>query len=176
MLTSVMMMALVFLGFGSLMVNGLQTYNRASNDVTVTNSNAQNMRRISDALRGAINVAIVNSGTQVNFNFPKLSSTLDPVTNEAELVIPLTSDGTNRSYSVNFNTGKLTDQSGRVLVQNIISTDPQVGSSQYQKAYTPFSYSIIGGQQAVTINLITQTGNGATRSYQRLKTTVYLRS
>ncbi len=174
-MTSVCFLVLVFLGFGMMVTYGMQSFQRTSNDATVTTSNAQSMRRMSDALRGAINVSITNSGKTISFNYPKLASTNDPVTGEKELIVPLTSDGVARGYSVN-NSGQLVDTNGgRVLVRNVISTDPQVGSSQYGQAYAPFSYSVIGGQQVIQINLITQTGGENYKRYQRLKTAVYLR-
>ena len=175
-LTSAFALSLVFLGFGALLTNGLEGFARVSNDVTVTNSNAQSMRRMTDMLRGAINVSVTNGGNQVSFNLPKYSTTADAVTGEKELVVPIVSDGTTRTYTVNFTTGRLTDQSGRVLVRNIISTDPQVGSSQYNAAYVPFSFSVIGVNDAVTINLITQTGTMTNKRFERFKTTVYMRS
>jgi len=176
-MTAVTFLALAFLGFGMLLQFGLEGFTRTVNDVTVTNQNAQNMRRITDALRGAINVTISNSGTTISFNNPKLSGSVNATTGEKELIYPLTSDGIARGYSVNTTTGKLTEtQSGRVLVQNIISTDPQVGSSQYGQTYAPFSNSIIGGSKAVTVNLITQAGQANYVKYERFKTTVYLRS
>ncbi|MBS1717058.1 MAG: prepilin-type N-terminal cleavage/methylation domain-containing protein [Armatimonadetes bacterium] len=176
MMSSMVIVSLVFLGLGAMLVNGMKGFSRSSNDITVTNANAQNMRRITDALRGAMGVNINGTGTQITFSYPKLSTTTDPVTGEKEQIIPVTSDGVLRSYTVDFAAGTLKDQNNRILVKNIISTDPQVGSSQYGQAYCPFNYSIIGGQQAVTINLITQTGLNSYKRYQRFKTTVFLRS
>lgn len=175
-MTSIVFLSMVFLGFGAMMTSGMEQFQRQSNDATVTSGNAQNMRRITDALRGAMNISISGTGQTISFNNPKLASTLDPVTGEKELIVPLTSDGIARGYSVNFTTGQLTDtNSGRVLLRNVISTDPEVKSSQYGKVYTPFSFSTVGGQQVVVVNLITQTGQANYKRYQRFKTAVYLR-
>lgn len=176
MVTSTTLMAVVFLGFAGMLINGLQQFQRLSNDVTANSASAQNMRRITDALRGAMNITISNNGQTISFNNPKYASTVDPVTGEYELVTPLTSDGIARGYSVNFTAGTLTDtSSGRVLVKNILSTDPEPNSSQYKQTYAPFSFSTVGGQQVVVVNLITQLGNRNYTRYQRFKTSVFLR-
>ena len=64
-LTSLMITSFVMLGFGALLVNGMKGFQRASNDVYTTNANAQSMRRITEALRGGMNVAITNSGKTI---------------------------------------------------------------------------------------------------------------
>lgn len=172
--------SLVFLGYGALLISGLKSFTRTANDVTVTNPNAQAMRRVADALRPGVNVTILNSGTKITFNNAALSSIVDPVTGEKEVATPIVSDGVARGYNVDFTAGTLTDlATNRVLVKNIIGTDPLPGSSQYNQAYAPFSFSTVGGYKAVTINLITQVGSGGTSKgtvrYQRLKNAVMLR-
>lgn len=177
MLCSVMLMMLVFLGFGTMLTSGLQQFQRIYNDSTVTESNAQNMRRITDALRGAMNISITNSGKTISFNYPKYSSTNDPVTGEKELAIPIVSDGVARGYTIDSTAGTLTDtNANRVLVKNIKTTDPEPNSSQFGQSYAPFSFSTVGGQQVVVVNLITQAGKENYTRYQRFKTAVFLRS
>jgi prepilin-type N-terminal cleavage/methylation domain-containing protein len=169
-------MSMVILGSLTLLITGIKSYKRTSADVDITNQNANTVRRLSETLRQAINVSITNSGKTISFNLPKIGA-VDPTTGEAELLNPVVSDGVARSYSVDFGSGKLTEQpSGRVLVKAISPTDPQVGSSQYNQAYTPFQLTTIGSYRAITINLITKQDIVADKRYSRMKTTTVVRN
>jgi len=175
-LTAMTVMGFVILGTLTLLITGMKSFKKTTADVDITNQNAQALRRVSETLRQAINVTISGNGTVVSFNLPKMGA-VDSVTGEAEVLDPLTSDGVARSYTVNFTSGTLVEQpGGRVLVKNLASKDPQVGSAQYNQAYTPFQLTTFGSYRAVTVNLITtQALTDQTRN-MRMKTTAVVRN
>jgi Tfp pilus assembly protein PilW len=176
-LTAMGIIAMVILGSVSLLLTGLQAFARTSTDVSITDDNANGLRRISESLRGAMAVTVASDGTSISYQLPARSSSADPVTGEAELREPLVWDGVTRSYSVNRIAGTLTDSvSGRVFVRKIVAFDPQPGSTQYGMSYAPFSVTTIGSARAVTINLITQDRVGTSTRYLRLKTTAVIRN
>jgi len=175
-LTGMMVMMFVILGSLTLLVTGMKSFKKTTADVDITNQNALAVRRMSETLRQAMNVSITNGGKTISFNLPKMGG-VDPVTGEKEVQDPLTSDGTARSYTVNFTTGTVVEQpGGRTLVKSIAPTDPLQSSSQYGQAYTPFQLTTFGSYRAVTINLITtQTLVNDVRS-MRMKTTAIVRN
>jgi prepilin-type N-terminal cleavage/methylation domain-containing protein len=175
-LTGMSVMSVVLLGTMTLLVSGMRSFKRTTVDVDNTNQNANSLRKVSETLRQAMNVTISNSGKTISFNLPAMGG-VDPVTGEKELFEPLTSDGVARSYSVDFGTGKLTESpSGRVLMKNIASVDPQTGSAQYNQAYTPFQLTSIGSYRAVTVNLITTQTVIDDKRFMRMKTTAVVRN
>jgi Tfp pilus assembly protein PilW len=175
-LSAMSTMTVVILGTMTLLVTGLKSFKKTSSDVDITNQNANAMRKISETLRQAINVTISNSGKTISYNLPQMGS-VDPVTGEKELTEPITSDGVNRTFNVDFSTGKLTQNPGnRVLVSNIASTDPQSGSSQYNQAYTPFQLTSIGSYRAITINLITTQTVVDNKRFMRMKSSTVVRN
>jgi prepilin-type N-terminal cleavage/methylation domain-containing protein len=174
--TGMGILAAVLMGSATLLMTGMRSFQKTTTDVDMTNQNSNTMRRISDTLRQAMNVSISNSGKTITFNLPKMGN-IDPVTGEKELKEPLQSDGVTRAFVVNFDSGKLTElPSGRVLMNTISPTDPQVGSSQYNQAYTPFQLTSIGSYRAVTINLITKKNVITDQRYMRMKTTAVVRN
>jgi Tfp pilus assembly protein PilW len=171
-------MLFVVFGTAAMMLTGLRTFGRTVDKTSANQDNAMTIRRISESIRGAMNVSLSTDGTQIQYTMPMRSNANDPITGEPELIHPLTSDGVVRGYTVSFTTGRLTDsQSGRVLLENIAGTDPDAGSSQYGQAYKPFQLTTIGSMRAVTINIITSTGNGPERKrHARMKSTALVRN
>jgi hypothetical protein len=174
---SMAIMMLVVLGSTALLLTGLRSFNRTTNSVTITQQNAQGMRRIAETLRGAIDITISEDGRRIEYSMPVLAGGVDPFTGEPELAIPLQSDGVLRGFVVNFQDGTLRElETDRVLVQNVTNMDPNPQSSQYGQVYSPFQATNIGSLRAVTINLITQLGTDYDRRSARMKTTVLVRN
>lgn len=168
--------SVVMLGSVTLLVTGLKSFHKTSTDVDITNQNANSMRRVSENLRQAMNISILDSGRTVTFYMPAMGP-VDPITGERELKEPLTSDGVLRRYTVDFSSKTLKEYpSGRVLVTNISNVDPQQGSTQYNQAYTPFQLTSIGSYRALTVNLITRQKVVEMDRYMRMKTTCIVRN
>lgn len=171
------MLMLVVLGCATLMVSGLQSLNKTSVDANLGNDNAQGLRRVSEAIRGAVWVSVSTDGRTLSYSLPRMSTTTDPLTGERELVDPPVSDGVVRRFVVDFTAGTLTDmQSNRVLVRNIAATDPQPSSSLFNQAYPPFQLTTIGSMRAVSINLITRANAAGQARWVRLKTSAVIRN
>ena len=169
------MMAFTLGAVSSLFIFGLRSMQKTSTDTNLNQTNAQGMRRLSETLRQAMSVTITNEGRILTYTLPKMSSTVDAVTGEKELQIPVVGDGVTRSFSINTSTGKLTDlATGKVLIRNIRTTDPDPSSSQYNQNYAPFSLTTVGSQRAVTLNIITAENVLGNLRYARYKTTVVL--
>lgn len=159
-----------------LLLTGLRSADQAMTDVELSQPNAQALRRISETVRRAVTVTVADSGYTLHYTLPKTTTGADLVTGEAELVVPVQGDGVARSFAV-VSPGQLVVRpSSRVLVDRIISTDPNPKSSQYQKTYAPFSVTTIGSRRAITINLITQQLVNGKPRYSRLKTTVLVQN
>jgi hypothetical protein len=159
-----------------LMISGLRSYNRTTTDINLDQPNAQAVRRITETLRGAMNVTITNSGRTITYTLPAMSTTNDPVTGEREVLLPLVSDGVTRTFTIS-TAGVLTSNpGGRVLVRDISLTDPDTSSSTYNQSYAPFQLSPIGGGKAISITLITAATTNGQRRYTRMKTTALLRN
>jgi prepilin-type N-terminal cleavage/methylation domain-containing protein len=170
-------LAMVVMGTSAMMITGLRSFDRTTNSVTITQQNAQNIRRISESLRGATNVRISSDGTTIRYNYPLLTPVTDPITGEREMVDPLTSDGIERGFQVDFSQGVLRElETGRILVRNLISRDPEERSSQFNQVYQPFQPTTVGSLRGITINLITQLGADEHRRTARMKTTVLVRN
>ena len=169
-----LLMALV--GAFMVMLTGMKSFQRTQADVSVSQPNAQAMRRIADTLRGAMSVTISNSGRTITYLLPRVSASADSATGEREVVYPFVSDGVVRSFSVD-TAGRLVSQpDGRTLVRNISSTDPQQGSSQYNLIYAPFQSTTIGSRRAITITLISAESVAGTLRYARMKSTVLIQN
>lgn len=174
-LTTCSVGGMLILGCMSLMSFGLRTYQTTSTDIDLTQTNANGCRRVTETIRQAMNIEIKNGGTRIEFSMPALSSTPDPITGERELLDPLTPESTIRAFEVV--NGQLRDvTNNRVLVRNIVATDPRPGSSQYGQTYAPFQVTTIGSRRAVTVNLITDRQVLSGERYVRMKTTVLIRN
>lgn len=173
-LTSLGMMAFTLGAISSLFIFGLRSFQNTTTDTNLNQSNAQGMRRLTETLRSAMSITISNDGKTLSYTLPKLTAANDPQTGEKEFIIPLVSDGTNRTFTVN-SSGNLIDSVGnRTLMKRIRATDPDPASSQYNQTYAPFSSTTIGSQRAITINLITAENVMGKLRYARFKTTVVL--
>lgn len=173
-MTGMGIMSFTLLVIVNLLIYGLRSFGKTTTDVSISQQNAQGMRRVSEMIRAAQSLSITNEGKKISFTLPKRASTTDPVTGEKEYVVPLVSDGVTRTYTVSG--GNLTDQTGRILVRKIATTDPDPNSSQYNQAYAPFQLTTIGSRRAVTINFITQDQVNGAQRWARMKSTVLIRN
>ena len=171
------LMMLVTLGSMTLMASGLKSLTKTSTDVTLSDKNALGVRWVCEYARQSMGATISNSGSQVNFSLPAMSSKADPVTGEKEFVYPLNSDGQVRGFKVDFAAGTMTDlHMNKVIVKNIAATDPDPKSSNYGKNYQPFSFTMVGPRKAIVIQLITKDKVSGIVRYTRMKNTIVLRN
>lgn len=171
------LMALLVLGSLTMFASSLRSLQRTTNDVTITDQNARALRKISESVRNATSVTVSSSGLVLTYTLPKMTTAVDPVTGEKEVVVPPVSDGITRSYTVDFTAGTLRDsQSNRVMVQDICRVDPDAGSTLYNQNYQPFQISSIDTHKAVTINLVTRDATSGQPRIMRMKTTAILRN
>lgn len=174
-LTTCGVMMFLILGVMELLSFGARTYQRTTTDADLTSTNVNGTRRVVDSLRQAMNINITNDGKRVEYFLPLRSDQNDPTTGERELLDPLTPEITARAFEIE--NGELKDTaSGRILVKNIILTDPDPSSSQYGQAYAPFQVTTIGSRRALTVNLITDRKTSSGERYVRMKTTVLVRN
>ena len=173
-LTSLGMMAFVLTAICGLFINGLRSFEKTTTDTNLNQRNAQGMRRLSETLRTAMSVTVSTDGKTISYTMPKLTAAVDAQTGEKEYIIPLVTDGTNRTFTVN-TAGELIDSVGnRKIMKKIWATDPDPNSSQFNQTYKPFSSTTIGSQRAITINLISAENVLGKLRYARYKTTVVL--
>jgi prepilin-type N-terminal cleavage/methylation domain-containing protein len=176
-LVGMSLMAMLVLGSMTLFVSSMRSLQRTTNDVTITDKSAVNLRKVTEKVREAITVTVTNQGKTLSFNLPKFSASVDPITQEKEVAIPAASDGIARGYAIDFGAGTLRDtQTGKVLMRNIASTDVNTGSSQYGQAYEPFQITTVGTTKALTICLITRDSTSGQLRTMRMKTTTVLRN
>ena len=173
-MTSLGLMAFTLGAISSLFVFGLRSFQNTTTDTNINQSNAQGMRRLTESLREAMSVTISADGKTVSYTLPKVAAAADPFTAEKEYIIPLESDNTIRTFTVNSSGNLVHSVGNRTLVKNIQFTDPDPASSQFNQTYLPFSSTTIGSQRAITINLITSESVLGKLRYARYKTTVVL--
>jgi len=163
----------VVMGSLNLFVFGVKGFSRISVDAKVSNTNAQTIRRIAENLKGATSVTVSDSGKRIDYTLPKYSGFIDPTTGEKELFQPLQSDGVARSYVVSFTNGTLTEgATNKVMLKDVAAKDPDSKSTQYGQAYVPFTVTLVGSIQAVSINLIVLDKSIGEQRYSKFKTTV----
>ncbi len=168
-------LAALVLGSMGMFVWSLRMFSQTDTDIELSQEGALAMRRISEKMRGAMSMTLSEGGDKVTYVLPKRESTADPDTGEAEYLYPLVSDGVTRSFTVG--NGKLVDDAtGAVLVDNVVLTDPDPKSSQYNKTYAPFQLTTIGSRRALTLNLIARKTTPSGARYVRYKTTTILRN
>ncbi len=168
-------MMLMVIGACTLFFGASKQFYNTEADVDITQSNANGIRYVTQKIRQAMNLTISNNGMTVSYTMPAYSNYYDDVTDERELIVPLVSDGVARSFTVS-GSKLYDDKTGKVLVKNIVLTDPDPASSQYNQTYAPFQLTTIGSRRALTINLITQRSVSSTKRYARMKTTVIIRN
>lgn len=175
--TGMGLMALLVLGSLTLMIGSMRSLQRTDNDTTMSDQNARALRKITENIRQAVSVSASTDGKTLTYNLPALAASADPVTGEHEVAMPPVSDGTTRTYVVNFTAGTLVDgQTGKVMVRNIYGKDTDPTSSLYNQAYLPFQISSIDVCKAVTINLVTRDVTSGQARTTRMKTTAILRN
>ena len=172
--TGLSLMVLTMTAVVALLIGGLRSLDRPSTSVELSQSNAQGLRRVSDALREAMSVTISNDGRTVTYVLPKRMASVDAITGEKELIDPMVSDGVSRTFAVT-TSGTLTG-GGRTYVRNIALVDPEPTSTQYNQNYQPFQMTTIGATRSLSINLITRSTKNGRDLYFRMKTTVMLRN
>lgn len=168
-------MMLLVLGACTLFFGATKQFYTTEADVDITQTNANGMRYITQKIRQAMSLSITSDGRKVYYTMPAYSNYYDDVTGERELIVPLVSDGVTRSFTVS-GSNLYDDVTGRVIVKNIVSIDPDPNSSQYNQTYAPFQLTTIGSRRALTINLITQRNVSTTKRFSRMKTTVIIRN
>jgi len=168
-------MMLMVIGACSLFFGATKQFYSTEADVDITQSNANGIRYVTQKIRQAMNLTISNNGLTVSYTMPAYSNYYDDVTGERELVVPMVSDGVARSFTVS-GSNLYDDKTGQCLVKNIILTDPDPTSSQYNQTYAPFQLTTIGSRRALTINLISQRKRSTINRYSRMKTTVIIRN
>lgn len=169
---------LVFMltGVLALLVTGLRSFERTTNDINLAQPSAQAIRRVSESLRMAMSVTISPDRNSVTFTLPKFEASNDPVTGEKEITYPQVSDGVTRSFTVN-SRGELVEMPGRrVLLSGIAVRDPDPASSQSNQVYEPFQTTTIGARNAVTMNFITSNVVNSRTRYVRMKSTVMVQN
>lgn len=168
-------MGMLIAGAMTVFASSMRSFYQKSTDIDLTTQNALGMQRVADSLKSAFSMHIENDGMTVVYFLPTVSLIKDPVTSEYEYVDPLVSDGVKRSFSV-VNGQLIDDLDGRILVENIVSIDPEPESSQYNQTYAPFQLTTIGSRRALTINFITQDEVLGEPRFVRMKTTVVIRN
>jgi Tfp pilus assembly protein PilV len=169
------LLTMTLIAIVSLFITGFRSYYRTSAQVELAQENAQGMRVICERLSEAINVTVSADGRTLTYNLPMRTLTADPVTGEREYSDPLTSDGVNRTFTVNA-AGKLTDGTARSFVNRITLIDPDPSSIGYKQVYKPFTLTTVGSTKALTINLITLQKVHGKDQFARMKTTLLLRN
>ncbi len=160
-------------GFQMLFAAGIRTALKTNASTVLTQQNALGIRRITGTLNEALSATISNSNTRIDYVLPKRAAANDVVTGQREFIIPLETDGVARFFQVT--SGRLVDESGRTIVRDIVTTDLDPNSSQFNQTYQPFQFTTIGGTRAVTINFVTAVTVG-NRRYVKMKSTVLLRN
>lgn len=171
---SLSMMVMALMGFQMLFAAGIRSTFRTNASTVVNQENAQGIRRVVSNLNEAMSATITEGGKKITYTIPKKSTLPDLVTGEQEFVIPVEPDGVTRYFQVV--NGKLVDHSGRVIVRDIVLTDLEPTSSQYNQPYAPFQFTTIGGTRAISINFVTAQNVGTGRRYAKMKSTVLLRN
>jgi Tfp pilus assembly protein PilW len=85
-MATLMAVVMALTGAFAVMLGSLKSFQRTQAGVSVAQPNSQAIRRVVDSLRGAMTVAISNSGRTITYTLPRQSSTVDPVTGERELI------------------------------------------------------------------------------------------
>ena len=174
-MASLSLMVLLMVGTGAMMVGGLRSFQRTSASIDQSETNARTMRRITETLRQAVGVTVSTDGRSVQFQLPRLTVSADAITGERELLDPIQADGVARSYSV-IGTELIDGSTGRVLVKDVILTDPDPASSGYGQSYRPFELGTVGSTKAVTVTTMTRKSITSGTTFWRLKSTVLLRN
>lgn len=173
-LTAMVILSFTLFAILNLLIHGLRSFGKTTTDVNISQQNAQGMRRVIETIRAAVNVTISSDGKTLSYTLPLQSGSADPITGEKEYAIPIASDGVTRFFHIT--NGELRDQTGRVLVRSIATTDPEPTSSQYNQQYAPFQSTTIGSRRAITVNLITQEQVNGMQRWARMKSTVLIRN
>lgn len=177
-LVGMSIMGLLIVGAMTVYTSSMRSFYQTRTDIDLTTENALGMQRVATSLKGAYSMEILDGGMTVRYFMPLMSSVVDPVTGEFEILDPLTSDGIERWFAIE--NGQLISRGGgnsdRELVENIIAIDPEPDSSQYNQVYAPFQLTTIGSRRALTINFITQDHVLGKERYVRMKTTVIIRN
>ena len=170
------LMALLVLGSMTMFASSLKSLKRTDKDVTMSDQSSRALRKITETIRQSVTVTVSDGGRKVTYYLPVMSGAADSVTGESEIVNPPTSDGIARTYTVNFTTGTIFDESGKVIVRNVAGKDNNRASSLYGSSYEPFTIGTIGTRKALTINIITRDDAGGQTRNMRMKTTAIIRN
>lgn len=171
-------MSLLILTLGgvvTLTIGALRSFSRTSTGIDLSEGNARSMRRVTETLRQAMLVTVLESGNRIQYRMPTFSATADSVTGEKELLDPLQWDNVVREFRVV--NGTLQDSAGKILVRNVVLTDPDPASSGYNQVVVPFNLGTVGATRSMTVTLMTRaTTTSGQPLFWRLKNTVLLRN
>ena len=174
-LAGLSLMLLTLGGVVSLTIGGLKSFSRTNTGIDLSEGNARSMRRVTETLRQAMGVTVLENGARIQYQMPTFSATADPITGEKELLDPLQWDNVTREFRVTG--GNLVDGSGKILVRNVVLTDPDPASTGYNQAYAPFTLATVGATRSLTVTLMTKASTtSGTPQFWRLKNTVLLRN
>ncbi len=177
-LTGLALMALLFISCMSLFSTSLRSLRRTDTKLTLTQTNALALRKISEEIRSVYSLDVDESGQAIYFELPKVSGTIDPNTGEYEYSYPMVGDGIDRS--IYYSNGKIYEKVGSaaptILAEDVIDIDPDPGSSYYKQAYPMFAFANIGAANGLKIMLITQSSVANGNVFNRQTLTVLLRN
>lgn len=171
---SLMLLVMALFGMQMLLITGLKAANNTTASTTITQTNAQAIRRAMSNMNEAMSATISDNGRRIDYVMPQRSNSVDTITGQKEFTIPLVSDGVSRYFRVTG--GKLIDESGRTIARDITERDLDPNSSQYNQTYAPFQFTTIGSTRAITVNFVTSQGKGSNLRYTKMKSTIMLRN
>jgi prepilin-type N-terminal cleavage/methylation domain-containing protein len=174
-LLAVMISSVIMFAALTLWISGSRFFMNTETDVEITRENSSTLRRISERLRGAIDVTISEDGKRITYMLPERLGFHEQTTGENEYALPVRWDGVERGYEV-VGDKLINIRTQKVLVDHIIAYDPDPKSTQFDQEYRPFSATSIGSKRAVTVNLITLRPSPVQPRYVRMKTSALLRN
>lgn len=174
-LVAMALLSLLIFGAMSLFINLTRQTLDAQTDHELSQDNAMGLRRVTEALRPAVQVQISPDGKRIAYWLPKLATVPDPDTGETEYLRPIEPELNERAFAVVGDT-LYDEETGEALVVRIAELDPDPESTQYNQAYAPFQLTSIGSERAVTINLVTFEETPSGDRWVRMKTTAIVRN
>ena len=79
-LAGLSLMLLTLGGVVSLTIGGLKSFSRTNTGIDLSEGNARSMRRVTETLRQAMGVTVLENGARIQYQMPTFSATADPIT------------------------------------------------------------------------------------------------
>lgn len=149
------------------LLSGSGNWIKGQGKIDVDVASQQTIRVVTNELREAMSVNVIDSGKTVEYRLPKKEN--------GEYVVPAEWDGVERKIVYNANNktvNKVTDNGTSVLCEGVYATDPKTGN-----AYSVFTAGAGAVTRDVTVMLVLSTSTaseGAEKS--RIRETIYLRN